>query len=149
MPKISLFIPEDVEKLGALVILTPGFQNFGGTRTAYFRAHISLKYFESGVPANLNLDRPYIERDLSSDTVIGPNSLYEGFSVAMPASDLKKAKDGGGQILWWGMAEWSDIFEPKKVRKIRYCRLLVAQNAQDGKLTLTNLPYQPTCNTSD
>jgi hypothetical protein len=40
--------------------MTPGFQNFGGTRTGLFKAHISLKYFEGGVPANLNLDRPYL-----------------------------------------------------------------------------------------
>jgi hypothetical protein len=44
--------------------------------------------------------------------------------VSMLADDIKKARDGQGQILFWGTAEYSDVFEPKKLHHISICTML-------------------------
>jgi hypothetical protein len=67
-----IIVPDDISKPGAQVIVAPIFQNFGGTRTKYFKAHASLKYFEGGVPNNLDPSKPYLDFQ-AGETIVGPN----------------------------------------------------------------------------
>jgi hypothetical protein len=36
----------------------------------------------------------------SSDVIVAPNGVFQGMQVSMSADDLKKARDGQGQILF-------------------------------------------------
>lgn len=128
-------IPDSLDLPGALVSVNPIFQNFGGTRTDRFRAFASLKYFDGAIPNNLDLSKPYLDFK-AGETVIGPNSPYSGFAVSIAADDVKKAKDGAGQILYWGEAEYSDIFNKAISHHLRYCTQLKVSTAANGKLQI-------------
>jgi hypothetical protein len=83
------------------------------------------------------------------ETMIGPNRPYSGFAVSMPVDDVKKARDGKGQILYWGEAEYSDIFNQTTIHHLRYCTLLKPSTTPDGKLAIQPVPYQEQCNKND
>jgi hypothetical protein len=51
----TILVPEDIDKPDAQLGIVPAFQNYGGTRTHFFRAHANLKFFEGGIPSSLDL----------------------------------------------------------------------------------------------
>jgi hypothetical protein len=143
-----IVLPDDPGAPGGLVVVIPTFQNFGGTRTNSFKAVINLKFFEGAIPNNLDVSKPYLKVE-SREVVIAPNSSFQGIQVGMPAEDLVKAKDGRGEILFWGSAEYSDIFQPKKIHHISMCVLLKPQQATGVKIGIQPIPYRPDCNQND
>lgn len=142
------FIPDNIDQPGAVASLAPIYQNFGATRTDHFKASVSVKYFDDAIPNNLDLSKPYLDFK-ALDTIIGPNSPYSGLAVSIPIEDVKKAKDGKGQILYWSEGEFSDIFNPKTIHHIRFCSLLKPSTTTQGKLQIQFVPYQEQCNKSD
>jgi hypothetical protein len=147
--------PDNIDDPDQVVSVTPTFQNFGGTRTSHFSAHANLKFFDGGIPSSLDLSKPYLEFKAGEST-IGPNSLYAGFAVGMPAPDVRQAKDGKGKILYWGQAEYSDIFNPDVVHHVRYCQLLnpvdfadPKHDASSKKIAFQVIPYKDSCNRND
>jgi hypothetical protein len=145
-PLTTIAVPDDLEKPG-FVAVVPNFQNFGGTRTHHFRGNINVKYYEGGIPNNIDLSKPYLNVAVQ-DTIIGPNSTYQ-MQVGLPVEDLKKAQTGAGQVLFWGNAEYSDIFEPKKIHHVSMCTLILPHEGADKKVAFQIVPYQPDCNRSD
>jgi hypothetical protein len=107
-----------------------------------------LKYFEGGIPNNLDVSQPYLKVE-SSDVVIAPNGIFQGMQVAMPAADLKKAAASQGQVLFWGSAEYSDIFAPTKLHHISMCTILKPQPGPDGRTAIQPIPYRTDCNRND
>jgi hypothetical protein len=144
----TVVIPEKLDQPGATVAVVPTFQNFGGTRTNSFKTVINLKFFDGGIPENLDVSKPYLKVE-AGDSIIAPNGVYQGLKVGMPAEDLQKAKDGHGQVLFWGSAEYSDIFNPKNLHHIRVCMILKPQEDQAGRITVQPIPYRPECNQND
>jgi hypothetical protein len=144
----TIFVPDDIDKPGAQFGVVPTFQNFGGTRTQFFKAHASLKFFEDGIPSSLDLTKPYLDYQ-AGETIIGPNSPYQGFGVSISGAELRKNLNGVGQILYWGTAEYADIFNPKIVHHIRYCNLIKPQTNSDGKIVVQTAPYKGECNRND
>jgi hypothetical protein len=58
--------------------------------------------------------------------------------------------NGAGQILYWGVAEYADIFNPTIVHHIRFCNLLKPQTDPSGKVTAVQMfPYKSDCNKND
>src|ERR1700676_1116245 len=122
------------------------FNNFGATRTASFQAWNSIKYFEGGVPNNLDLGKPYKPIDLGN-SIIGPNSSYQLPPVGVPIADVQSVIDKKGEILLWGHGEYADIFDQTKIIAIKFCILINASVGPDGKTLLQAVPYRTDCNT--
>ncbi len=108
------------------------FQNFGGTRTAYFWAWSSIGYFKDGVPNNLDLSKPNIQID-TVKTVIGPNAGYALAPVGVTKEEMDAAATGKGILLLWGRAGYADIYSPKTEQPIQFCQ----------KFTVTMAPKDP------
>lgn len=140
----TIILPEDTGKDGVIAIV-PTFHNYGATRTSKFSAVISLKFFEGGIPSSLDVSKPYLAVE-PGESVIGPNSPYQALGVSISVDDVKKAKDDKGQILFWGHAQYADVFEPKTLRNIYFCNLMKPQNTPDGKLSLVPITYKASCN---
>lgn len=147
-PGTLVVLPEEPEKAGSLVVAVPTFQNFGTTRTSHFKAVINLKYFDGGIPNNLDVTKPYLPVE-SADVIVAPGSVFQGIQVAMPGEDLIKARDQHGQILFWGTAEYADIFEPKKIHHISMCTIIKPQPIGNGKLGVQPIPYRADCNSNN
>jgi hypothetical protein len=143
-----IVMPDNPDKPDAVMVVAPTFQNYGSTRTNSFKATVSLKYFDGGIPNNLDVTKPYLNVE-SNNVIIAPNGTYQGIPVAMPASDMLKARDDHGQILFWGSADYTDIFEPKKVHHISMCTMLKPQKNSEGKIGVQTIPYRADCNHND
>ena len=86
----AVILPDDIDKPDAQLGIVPTFQNYGGTRTHFFRAHANLKFFEGGIPSSLDLTKPFLDYK-AGETIIGPNSPYQGFGVVCQALICAKA----------------------------------------------------------
>lgn len=139
----TIVLPDESSKDGVFAIV-PTFHNYGATRTAKFTAVVSLKYFEGGIPSSLDISKPYLAIE-PGDAVIGPNSPYQAIAVSIAIDDVRKARDDKGQILFWGHAQYSDIFDPKTVHHIYFCNVMKPQNTPDGKLSLVPIAYKTSC----
>jgi hypothetical protein len=120
------------------------FQNVGGTRTDHFSGWLSVKFFESGIPNNIDLTKPAVHLDVTY-SVIGPNSpLQVGVALSEDEAEKFANKNITGTALLWGEAEYSDIFDPHTVHKIRVCKTVtrpfdseVLKNGYDSGRWLT------------
>lgn len=126
--------------------IVPSFHNFGGTRTAGFKAWLSVKYFEGGVPNNLDLGKPYNAVDMSNQ-IIGPNSSYQLPPAGVPAADVDSALGNKGVILLWGVGDYSDIFDPATIHTFQFCSTVKPQADPTTKVVaFATLPFRPDCN---
>jgi hypothetical protein len=138
------------------------FQNVGGSRTDHFSGFLSVKYFEGGVPNNLDLTRPGDQIDITP-SVIGPNSVATiGVSMSPKDAEEFSDKNNNGVALLWGKLEYSDIFDPKVIHTIQVCytvgrpfpspdqspnvQSVPVQGSQGSGPPLPLTPYRADCN---
>jgi hypothetical protein len=142
------FVSTDKDGKPTFYSIAPVFQNTGGTRTAKFFAWTSLHYFEKEVPNSHDFSKPWNKVDLSY-TVIGPNGVAPIPAVAVTQEEVLKTFEQKGVIVWWGHAEYSDIFQPEVLHPISFCLLVTPTNkTTNGQILLQSSPYRADCNRS-
>ena len=133
--------------------------NYGGTRTAHFKAWVSVKYFEGEVPNNEDFTKPYKDTP-SLDVVMAPNGDNPMPPVTVSSEEVTKAVNKQGAIVLWGHADWADIFNPGQMHHISFCvspnPVPIAVTEQAGgspgfrpDFIFQTAPYKAECNTSD
>lgn len=103
--------------------IAPQFTNVGSTRTSKFTTWASKRYFDGGVPNNIDLTKPGDALDIP-DNVIGPNATVPVEPMGLSVDDVQRALNKTGAILVWGKAEWADVFTPSVTHEISYCYLV-------------------------
>jgi hypothetical protein len=142
----NVIVTNDKDNKPAFYSIFANFHNFGGTRTARFRAWDSIHYFEGNVPNNVDFSKPFSNLDLS-DAVIGPNSQYQLSAITISQETAEKAMKKEGSILYWGEAEYSDIFTPTTTHNLAFCLSITpTANTTNGQVALTLNPYRNDCN---
>jgi hypothetical protein len=121
------------------------FHNFGATRTNGFKAWDSIHYFPGNVPNSQDFTKPW-QKVRYGNVIIGANSTYDlpaGSASVAEAYDVVYKK---GQIILWGHAEWSDIFDPR-INPINFCfNMLPNTITPEGNIYFRPDEYQAECN---
>lgn len=96
----------------------------------------------------MDFTKPWQKID-AGETIIGPNSPSSLSAVTIPRADIDKVSRKEGEILIWGNAEYSDIFDPQVTHPMKFCYFLnTTTNTTNGKLGIVPSPYQNDCNIS-
>jgi hypothetical protein len=108
---------------GIFYLFQPMFRNFGSTRTHAFKAWASVHYFQGSVPYSQDFTRPW-EHVEAENSIIPPNGTVTLAPVSISSDEAIKAENHQGQIIIWGRAEWSDVYEPDRIHVIKFCQIM-------------------------
>lgn len=114
---------EDIQNCAVQPIL----ENGGTTPIRNGRAHVSWKYFEKAIPADVefadfdaNGNRIVIEADYLPLS-IGPRGTAQYPVLLIDGATVRSARENQGKILIWGWAEYDDIFENSARHRTEFC----------------------------
>jgi hypothetical protein len=126
----------------------PQFRNLGTTRTGPFTAWVWIQYFDKEVPNNLDLTKPYSDLTNRLNAFIIPGLGTADLSpITITQAYVDKVLNKEGVLLLWGYYEYSDIYEPTKMKQSRTCMIVNPHPPVNGGVTqFTPTQYRSDCN---
>jgi hypothetical protein len=149
----------------------PQFTNIGSTRTSTFNAWASIRYFDGPIPQNMDFNKPPQDiGDQASSVIVPGNSSFQLSPISITEDQVQKAVKKDGTMLLWGEFDYSDIYEPQRIKTSHFCVVInpitpnIAPQANQGKdappsdqvskappasneTQFTPTPYRADCNT--
>ncbi len=109
----------------------PIWENGGTTPVRNGRSHVSWKYFERAIPADVELadfdekgNRIVIQDDYQPLT-IGPRGMAQAPVIMIEGQTIRSVRENLGRLLIWGWAEYDDIFEGSPRHRFEFCYQMV------------------------
>jgi len=95
------------------------WENSGDTPTRDLITHVSLKFFDDGIPNNY--DFPDLPERNVSNALIGPRGTIHSASFLISVQEAQDVKNGPKRLYMWGWGEYDDVFPNTKRHRTEFC----------------------------
>jgi hypothetical protein len=105
----------------------PVWENGGTTPTRNGRCHVSWRYFEGGIPVDLELadfdesGNRVVTADKYLPLSIGPRGFASSPVILIEGSTIRSVRENRGEVLVWGWAEYDDVFDGSPRHRTEFC----------------------------